>query len=90
MFSQIAVARSAVKAVHLVETSPAMQQAQRDTLQPISQLLHCDLSWHDTLHDVQNAEDVYTIILAHEFFDALPFHLLLVHLYRTSLRQTRR
>jgi NADH dehydrogenase [ubiquinone] 1 alpha subcomplex assembly factor 7 len=53
--------------VHLVEVSPVLQQAQRQTLEPLGMPLH----WHQALEDVPAGP---TIILANEFFDALPVH----------------
>ncbi|ALG70834.1 ATP synthase subunit beta [Azospirillum thiophilum] len=52
--------------VHLVETSPAMRERQRQTLQPI---LGDAIQWHDRLEDVLDGP---TILIANEFFDALP------------------
>src|SRR4051812_9024023 len=53
--------------LHLVEVSPVLQQAQRQTLEPLGMPLH----WHQALEDVPPGP---TIILANEFFDALPVH----------------
>ena len=50
---------------HLVETSPALRQRQRETLSS----LNATAQWHDQLADVPEAP---SIILANEFFDALP------------------
>ena len=51
--------------VHLVETSELLRTRQRDTLGKID----VPLQWHDTLTDVPEGP---SIILANEFFDALP------------------
>ncbi|MHA1537269.1 MAG: class I SAM-dependent methyltransferase [Alphaproteobacteria bacterium] len=50
--------------VHLVETSPALRRAQTDKLgaRPL---------WHD---DISSLPDAPLIVLANEFFDALPVH----------------
>jgi len=53
--------------VHLVEVSPALQQLQRQTLEQFDM----PLLWHETLEDVPDGP---AIILANEFFDALPVH----------------
>jgi len=53
--------------VHLVEISPSLQQSQRKTLEPLG----VPLSWHKALEDVPDGP---AIILANEFFDALPVH----------------
>jgi SAM-dependent MidA family methyltransferase len=51
--------------VHLVETSPGLQAQQRETLSPASLPLH----WHASLDD---APAIPSIIVANEFFDAVP------------------
>jgi SAM-dependent MidA family methyltransferase len=56
--------RAAVS-VHLVETSPALRQAQRTALG----CTDMTVSWHDDLGDVPEGP---AIILANEFLDALP------------------
>ena len=50
---------------HLVETSPALRQRQHDTLADLA----LPVQWHDHLADVPEAP---SIIIANEFFDALP------------------
>ncbi len=54
-------------AVHLVETSPVLIQRQKQTL------ANHDVSivWHDALSDVPDGP---AIIVANEFFDAMPIH----------------
>ncbi|KAH9074340.1 putative S-adenosyl-L-methionine-dependent methyltransferase MidA, partial [Lactarius deliciosus] len=34
------------------------------------------IHWHDSIDDVPAANGIYTMLVAHEFFDALPFHLI--------------
>ncbi|KAF7331586.1 Protein arginine methyltransferase NDUFAF7 [Mycena kentingensis (nom. inval.)] len=34
------------------------------------------LEWHDTIDEIKPNADVFTMVVAHEFFDALPFHLI--------------
>jgi SAM-dependent MidA family methyltransferase len=53
--------------VHLVETSPALIARQKQTLNK----LDLSLEWHDALADVP---DGAAIIVANEFFDALPIN----------------
>lgn len=51
--------------VHLVEISPALKACQKQTLAP-----HADtVTWHDSLHSLPDGPG---IIIANEFFDALP------------------
>jgi NADH dehydrogenase [ubiquinone] 1 alpha subcomplex assembly factor 7 len=54
-------------AVHLVETSPALRQRQREVLANSD----APIFWHDSLSDVPAGP---AIVLANEFFDALPIH----------------
>lgn len=53
--------------VHLVEISPALQERQRETLAAAAVPVH----WHTTLQDVPAGP---AIVIANEFFDALPVH----------------
>ncbi|PIL35374.1 hypothetical protein GSI_02100 [Ganoderma sinense ZZ0214-1] len=76
VFSQFPAARSAVKEVHLVETSQPMRAAQKLKLGPIAWKNGWSLSWHDSIDSLRPYADKFTLLLAHEFFDALPFHLL--------------
>ena len=50
-------------AVHLVETSPALREVQRQTLAGHA------ITWHDTVADLPDAP---LYLVANEFFDALP------------------
>ncbi|MDQ0504918.1 class I SAM-dependent methyltransferase [Xanthobacter agilis] len=59
----VAPAFGAAARVHLVETSPVLRQAQRQTL------AGHDVSWHDRIEDLPAGP---VIVLANEFFDALP------------------
>jgi SAM-dependent MidA family methyltransferase len=54
-------------AVHLIETSPALLQRQRETLGKVD----VTIVWHDALADVPDGP---AIIIANEFFDALPLN----------------
>ncbi|HEX2215857.1 MAG TPA: SAM-dependent methyltransferase, partial [Xanthobacteraceae bacterium] len=58
--------RAAV-AVHLVETSPVLRERQREALAAFG----VPLAWHD---DVAELPEQSAIILANEFFDALPVY----------------
>ncbi len=58
--------RSAL-AVHLVDVSPALERVQRQALA----MVELPLSWHRAIEDVPDGP---VIILANEFFDALPVH----------------
>ncbi|XP_010425650.1 PREDICTED: protein arginine methyltransferase NDUFAF7 homolog, mitochondrial [Camelina sativa] len=68
--------------IHLVECSPALQKLQHQNLkctdesssekQAISSLAGTPVHWHATLEEVPSG--VPTLIIAHEFYDALPVH----------------
>ncbi|GAU39975.1 hypothetical protein TSUD_61650 [Trifolium subterraneum] len=72
--------------VHLVECSPALKNLQHKNLKcvdeenadentdkrTVSTLVGTPVSWHATLEQVPSGSP--TIIIAHEFFDALPVH----------------
>ena len=51
--------------VHLVETSPALRQRQRDTLAPLA----AGIFWHESLSTLPDGP---MLLVANEFFDALP------------------
>ncbi|KAK7341299.1 hypothetical protein VNO80_24225 [Phaseolus coccineus] len=72
--------------VHLVECSPALQKLQQKNLKCVGEenasqdtdfrtarsLFGTPVSWHATLEQIPSG--LPTIIIAHEFFDALPVH----------------
>lgn len=66
----------------MVETSSLMKGMQQGTLRSILERFegssNIKLEWYDTLENIPRQEDVFTILVAHEFFDALPFHLIRV------------
>lgn len=53
--------------IHLVEISPRLREIQKETLLPAGLAVH----WHGRLEDVPAGP---AIVLANEFFDALPIH----------------
>jgi NADH dehydrogenase [ubiquinone] 1 alpha subcomplex assembly factor 7 len=65
--AQVEPAFRAAIVVHFVEISPALQQRQRQTLVG----LDVPILWHQSLDEVPDGP---VIILANEFFDALPVH----------------
>ncbi|XP_042461816.1 protein arginine methyltransferase NDUFAF7, mitochondrial [Zingiber officinale] len=72
--------------IHMVECSPALQKVQYDALKcmdeatnddssskkTISMVSGSSIAWHSTLEQVPSG--LPTIIIAHEFYDALPVH----------------
>ncbi|KAH9970552.1 S-adenosyl-L-methionine-dependent methyltransferase [Lactifluus volemus] len=75
-FSQLPPSRASVKHVHLVESSPALRSVQQQKLLPWNDKNGLKIHWHDSIDDIPAAEGIYTMLVAHEFFDALPFHLI--------------
>ncbi|EIW72696.1 hypothetical protein TREMEDRAFT_25891, partial [Tremella mesenterica DSM 1558] len=65
---------SAIRQVHLVENSVNMQQLQADKLGQVLHARGISLSWSDKIDDVPMSE-LFTFVVAHEFFDAIPINL---------------
>ncbi|KAF8802501.1 DUF185-domain-containing protein [Phlegmacium glaucopus] len=61
--------------VHLVETSPAMRALQQAKLSSDEQF-NIKIHWHNSINEVTFSPSEYTMLVAHEFFDALPIHIL--------------
>lgn len=59
-----------------METSLAMRALQKTKLHPSSQKGGWELLWHDSIDNIPLGSGEYTMLLAHEFFDALPIHVL--------------
>lgn len=75
--------------VHLVETSEALRATQSKKLGCFQDSTggrnsatlpdgKVRVEWHDSLSEIERSEDVYTMLVAHEFFDALPVHVVQV------------
>lgn len=73
---QFPASADAVREVHLVETSQSMRGIQETKLAELTTKRGCKLIWHDMIEDVPEDSNMFTMLVAHEFFDALPFHLL--------------
>lgn len=65
--AKVMPAFQAALTVHLVEVSPTLREMQKQTLEKAGVPLH----WHNAL---ENVPEGAAIILANEFFDALPVH----------------
>ncbi|KAH9481716.1 Protein arginine methyltransferase NDUFAF7, mitochondrial [Psilocybe cubensis] len=59
--------------VHLVETSPTMRALQKNHL---SDTPGVHIHWHNSINELVPSASEYTMLVAHEFFDALPVHVL--------------
>ncbi|KAF9787471.1 S-adenosyl-L-methionine-dependent methyltransferase [Thelephora terrestris] len=75
-FSQFQAAKVAIQEIHLVETSHPLRSVQEQALKPFIDELGLKIQWHDNLDTITSTDKQYTMVLAHEFFDALPFHLI--------------
>ena len=73
MVSKAALPGKAIN-VHLVETSPAMRAMQQEKLERSNIEVH----WHNSIYEITFSPSEYTMLVAHEFFDALPIHILKV------------
>lgn len=54
-----------------------MRTLQNEKLRPYVEKVGCQLHWHDSVNDIAPSNQ-YSLVIAHEFFDALPIHLLQV------------
>ena len=70
--------------IHLVETSHPLRSVQEQALKPFAENYGWKIQWHDNLDSIAPTDKQYTMVLAHEFFDALPFHLIEVSLLPPS------
>lgn len=53
-----------------------MRALQSDNLLPFSQKGGWDLAWNESIDEIEPSSDDYTMLVAHEFFDALPVSML--------------
>lgn len=72
-----------IEDIHLVETSPAMRNLQKEKLHLVAKA-GCQLHWHDSINDITPSNH-FSLVVAHEFFDALPVHVLQVCCVYTML-----
>ncbi|KAF8591209.1 DUF185-domain-containing protein [Ramaria rubella] len=69
--------KAAVKNVHLVENSSSMRSRQDQELSAWRGSQNTQLHWWGSIEDIPDAsEDEFTMLVAHEFFDALPVNIL--------------
>lgn len=61
-----------------METSHPLRSVQEQALKPFAEKFGWSIQWHDNLDTIVPTDKQYTMVLAHEFFDALPFHLIQV------------
>lgn len=86
-WSQFPAMKDALRDLRLVETSQTMRKLQKETLEGALEVCRKKgmgvdegaVGWHDSLDELREAsstEDVFTMVVAHEFFDALPVHVI--------------
>ncbi|KAF5391635.1 hypothetical protein D9757_002467 [Collybiopsis confluens] len=56
--------------IELVETSETLREIQRNKLGDAS----ATVQWHQSIDHISPSPDSFTMLVAHEFFDALPIH----------------
>ncbi|KAG1887080.1 S-adenosyl-L-methionine-dependent methyltransferase [Suillus subluteus] len=76
VLKQLPAARGKLKSIHLVESSPTMRALQEGKLRKASQEGNFETVWHDAIEEIEHEEDVFTMLVAHEFFDALPVNVI--------------
>lgn len=80
-FSSIKAFAGTLKEVHLVEMSAYFKKIQEEKLAKYTTNGDLSIQWHNRIQDVRKQSDdskddeTFTMIAAHEFFDALPIHL---------------
>ncbi|GAA5989382.1 hypothetical protein JCM11641_004206 [Rhodosporidiobolus odoratus] len=62
-----------ISSIHLVESSSRLRTIQKSALEAVG----CGsirTEWYGDIKEVQETEEEWTVLIAHEFFDALPIH----------------
>ena len=76
VLKQLPTTSGKLKSVHLVENSARMRNLQESKLRKASQDGNFEIVWHDAIEEIEHEEDVFTMLVAHEFFDALPVNVI--------------
>ena len=79
VFARFKDCAAALRSIHLVENSLNMRKLQENNLRQLMDR-GWELRWYDAVDDLLDEkpalEDVHTIVIANEFFDALPTHII--------------
>ncbi|WOO85733.1 Protein arginine methyltransferase NDUFAF7, mitochondrial [Vanrija pseudolonga] len=67
--------KPSIKTIHLVENSANLQDVQRQKLSARAKDLGAELVWNEQVEVIPQSDD-FTFVVAHEFFDAMPIHIL--------------
>ncbi|KAN0134488.1 S-adenosyl-L-methionine-dependent methyltransferase [Lactarius tabidus] len=73
---QLFHSHASIKHVHLVESSLSLHAIQQKKLESWDGKNGLRIHWHNSIDDVPAANDICTMLVAHKFFDVLPFHLI--------------
>ncbi|KZT53517.1 DUF185-domain-containing protein [Calocera cornea HHB12733] len=65
-----------LETLHMVENSEFMRRLQRDALRESLGTHDMQLKWHNDLEEIDTDPSIYTMVVAHEFFDAMPVDML--------------
>ncbi|MFP4097919.1 MAG: class I SAM-dependent methyltransferase [Alphaproteobacteria bacterium] len=61
--------------IRLIETSRALKEIQKDTLEPYRSTVH--IQWHESLSQIEAQKGHFCVIIGNEFLDALPIEQLI-------------
>ncbi|KZP00600.1 DUF185-domain-containing protein [Calocera viscosa TUFC12733] len=75
-FSSFRGVSQSLTTINMVENSRVMRELQKTALQSSAAAQNIELEWHDDLEELEADPNTYTMLVAHEFFDAMPIHML--------------
>jgi NADH dehydrogenase [ubiquinone] 1 alpha subcomplex assembly factor 7 len=76
VLKQLPAARGKLKSIHLVESSVTMRALQEGKLRKTSEEGNFEIMWHDAIEEIEHEEGIFTMLVAHEFFDVLPVNVI--------------
>ncbi|BGP00787.1 hypothetical protein RTG_01091 [Rhodotorula toruloides ATCC 204091] len=66
--------RPPITSIHLVEASEQLQRVQKQKLAETG-FGETETRWYGDVKEIPESKDEFTVLIAHEFFDALPIHI---------------